>query len=419
MRLLFPLGIYIGLTISTVAGWAQNAKPQGIVLVPESSIRQAQPLISGFEGESRASTNIAMFMPSIHIEPVTKEGAVPPAPYFIETPASIACIYGLVKRQGGCNPNTVRSNASGGSKVIAIVDAFDAPAIKTDLQAFSDRFGLPAADFEVAFASGNRPPNEKGWEIEISLDVEWAHAMAPGAKIILVEANSNSYTDLLAAVDLASDLVAFQGGGEVSLSWGGAEFPTEAGSDAHFSKPGIVYFVAAGDRPGGSYPAMSPNVVAVAGTTINRKADSGDFLGERPWKNTGGGPSSFEHRPSYQNGISAIVGNTRGAADLAAVADPSAGGVWVYDSQNPNVRSNKGWLAIGGTSVSTAILAGIANNAGRFAKSSVEELAYIYAHAADFTDIKTGTCGPTGIYASVAGWDYCSGLGSPNGKGGL
>jgi subtilase family serine protease len=420
MRLLFALEACIALLIGAQAGWPQNARPPGIVLVPESSIRHPQPLIAGFEGaEHKACTNIAMFVPSIHIEPVTKSGITPPAPYFVETPASIACVYGLVPRQSGCNPHAVRTNASGGSKVIAIVDAFDAPAIKSDLAEFSNRFGLPPANFEVVFASGVRPPTEKGWEIETSLDVEWAHAMAPNAKIILVEARSNSYNDLFAAIDKASELVASQGGGQVSLSWGGAEFAAEATYDAHFTKAGVVYFAAAGDTPGLSFPAASPNVVAVGGTTINRLANTGAFLGETPWKNTGAGPSAFEPKPSYQNGISAISGNARGVADVAAIANPSTGGVWVYVSQNASARSNKGWLAVGGTSAATPIIAALANNSGRFARSTSEELTHIYSHPADFTDIKTGTCGPGGIYAAAAGWNYCAGVGTPNGKGGL
>jgi subtilase family serine protease len=419
MKLLFALELCIALTIGCQTALAQHAKPEGTVFVPESSIRQVQPLTSGFEGESKAFTNIAVFAPAIHIQPMFDSEGAPPPPYFIETPASIACVYGLVERQNGCNPNTAHTNASGGSKVIAIVDAFDAPAIKSDLEAFSKRFGLPPANFEVVFASGTRPANDKGWEIEISLDVEWAHAMAPGAKIILVEANSNSYSDLLAAVDIANELVASQGGGQVSLSWGGSEFATETSYDVHFTKPGVVFLVAAGDTPGVSYPATSPNVVAVGGTSINRDAKTGALLGETPWKSTGAGPSSFEHRPAYQNVVSAIVGNTRGAADVAAAADPSRGGVWIYDSGNSNERSNGGWLAAGGTSAATAIMAGIVNNAGRFAKSGSDELTYIYTHAAGFTDIKTGTCGPVGVYAAVPGWDYCTGMGTPNGKDGL
>ena len=341
MRRLLAIQICLALMAVAQPLRAQHAKPAGTVFVPESSIRQAQPLISGFEGESKAFTNVALFMPAIKIEPMAGSETAPPAPYFVETPASIACVYGLVPKQDGCSPNAVRTNASGGSKIIAIVDAYDAPAIKSDLEAFSKRFGLPPANLDVVFASGTRPANNKGWEIEICLDVEWAHAMAPDARIILVEANSNSYTDLLAAVDKASELVASQGGGQVSISWGGAEFATETTYDAHFTKPGVTYFVAAGDTPGTSYPAMSPHTVAVGGTAINRHADSGAFVAEVPWKSTGAGASAFEHRPAFQNGVSAIVGNARGAADVAAVADPSAGGVWVYDFQNSNERPTR------------------------------------------------------------------------------
>jgi kumamolisin len=412
------LGVLAAATTSLVN--AQDIiRPAGTVFTPDSSRRQLQPFLSGFESAVRAYTNIAVFVPATPIEPPS-EAASPPAPYLIETPASIACVYGLAPRVNGCNPNLVRTNSTGGSKVIAIVDAFDAPNIADDIKVFSQRFNLPTPNLEIVFADGDRPSVDKGWEIEISLDVEWAHAIAPNAKIILVEATNSQYGSLLAAVDKAAALVTAEGGGEISLSWGGSEFGTEASNDAlHFSKPNIVYFAATGDDPGVNYPSSSPLVVAVGGTTIVRDA-SGGLVGEKPWASAGAGPSAFEKRPAYQNPIGAILGTARGVADVAAVADPSVGGVWVYDSSNSNVAANKGWLAVGGTSAATPIIAAIANVAGRFAASSTDELSYIYSSiGGNFNGILSGSCGPGGVYTSTSGWSYCTGVGSPKGKGGL
>jgi len=417
------------LLIATIASasvpFAQQRKLAGAIFTPQSSIRTPQPLIAGLEGVFQAFTNVVVFVPAIPIEPPTA-AAVAPAPYFIETPASIACIYSLVPRTSGCNPNVVRTNPSGGGKVVAIVDAYDAPNIRDDLKVFSDRFNLPspsAVEFSIVFASGIRPEApaalKEGWEIEISLDVEWAHAIAPSAKIILVEANSNSYADLMAAVDMAANIVTQQGGGEISLSWGGSEFSRETVYDAHFAKDGVVYFAATGDVPGVSYPSSSPQVVAVGGTSIVRDQSTGEFIGEKPWSSAGAGPSAVENIPSYQSSISNIVGAKRGTPDLAAVADPNAGGVWVYDSGNASVGTNKGWLSVGGTSAATPIVAAIANLGGRFAASSADELSHVYRGGGKFNKILAGTCGPLGIYASAPGWNFCTGVGSPNGTSGL
>jgi hypothetical protein len=187
-----------------------------------------------------------------------------------ETPASIACIYGLAPRANGCNPNIVRQNAAGGSKIIAIVDAFHAPNVAGDLQVFSRRFGLSSPNLHVAYAAGTPPPLDttKGWELEATLDVEWALAIAPDARLELVEANSDTYEDLFKAVKVATGIVQQVGGGQVSLSWGGYEFPSELGSDTNFNGTNVVYFAATGDTPGVNYLSTSTNVVAVGGTTI-------------------------------------------------------------------------------------------------------------------------------------------------------
>ncbi len=265
----------------------------------------------------------------------------------------------------------------------------------------------------MVFSSGSRPVQDPtgGWEIEEALDVELAHALAPYARIILVEAPTPS--DLYTAVDVASRLVAQAGGGEVSMSWGSSEFQGETDYDAYFKTPGVVYFAASGDDPGTLYPASSAHVVAVGGTTIARNATTGDFLGEATWSDGGGGPSAFVPAPRYQNGVSYISGAMRATPDLAADANPYSG-VYVY-SYIVNDPANTGWVIYGGTSAATPIVAAIANATDTFRPSSFGELINLYAAAggAGFRPILRGICGPGGSYDPTAIWNPCVGLGSP------
>ncbi len=314
----------------------------------------------------------------------------------------------------GCNPNTVTALPAGGSKAIAVVDAYHDPNAASDLAKFSTQFGLPAVTsttFQVVFASGKQPQRDLGWELEESLDIEWAHAMAPHATLYLVEANSSSYADLMTAVDKASALVKAAGGGEVTMSWGGSEFLGETSYDSHFTTSTVVYFASTGDGPGVEYPSTSSNVVAVGGTTLCRNPKTGSFVREIAWVDGGGGSSINETRPSYQSAISSIVGTTRGVPDISANADPYTG-VWVYDS------GNGGWWIVGGTSVSSPVTAGIVNSAGHFYASSNVELTTIYGNrsvATDFNDITSGVCGPYMGLATATGWDFCTGVGSSYG----
>jgi kumamolisin len=251
-----------------------------------------------------------------------------------------------------------------------------------------------------------------GWELEESLDIEWAHAMAPKAKIFLVEANSNSFEDLFSAVIVAANIVASNGGGEVSMSFGGGEFTQETLFDAIFTTPGVVYIAAAGDGPGAIWPSTSPNVISAGGTTISRDAFTGQFLLENSWQDGGGGPSQVEPRPTFQNGVARTVGPSRGTPDISFDANPYTG-VWIYDT-NPLQGQVAAWYVVGGTSVSSPSLAGIINSAGHFESSSDAELTLIYRHGG-FNDIVYGTCGINiGDFAGQ-GWDFCTGLGSPNG----
>src|SRR6516162_259933 len=393
----------------------------GQVLIPDTSIEHSDH-IGHFAHTNTKVLVLTGVMDNVH--PPSSGGGpeIAPGPsYLFETPPSLGCVYRLTSvssAQIGCSPtDTTLPNPSGGAKAIAIVDAYDYPTAFNDLQIFSAQFLLPApttANFQVVYANGTPPKADSGWDLEAALDIEWAHAMAPQAKIYLVEAASNSFTDLLTAVNVASNLVAKAGGGEVSMSWGGSEFSFERFYDGYFTKSGVVYFAAAGDSAGTIWPATSPNVVSAGGTTNSRDAN-GNLQAQLAWSSTGGGPSRYESRPSYQSAISQVVGNKRGTPDVAADADPNTG-VWVY-----NVPDCNGWCIVGGTSVAAPVWSGIVNAAGRFSSSSQVELSTIYSNlgkAADFTDITQGSCGPHQGYVTGTGWDFCTGAGSAFGTKG-
>lgn len=408
-RSLNPLMMLAVFCLLLPPAFAQTSSVRGRIMTPKSSM--AQPGDAG----KRFHTNIEVFMPDAE-----KPLVGPPfAGFAFETPASLACVYGLAPRTRGCNPNVATANPTGGKGTIAIVDAFDDPNAKADLAFFSAQFGLAAPNLQVVYASGTQPALDPtgGWELEESLDIEWAHAMAPKAKIVLVEAATNSGDDLFAAEQVAANLVAAAGGGEVSNSWGGAEFAEESELDPLFQMPGVVFFASTGDAPGTGYPSTSPNVVAAGGTTTARSPFTGDFLYELPWAEAGGGASQFEPRPRYQNDIARTVGNTRGVPDVSFDANPDTG-VWVWDS-NLFQGAAGGWFVVGGTSVSSPSLAGIVNSAGHLFHSSEVELSVMYDNARnpfEFNDTQVGYCGPYAGFLAQRGWDFCTGIGSVNGK---
>lgn len=329
---------------------------------------------------------------------------------------------------GGMTPAQIRSfynqPSAGGANVIAIVDAFHYPTALNDFNVFSAQFGLPKETstdplaptnkvFQVVYASGSKPRSNCGWAQEAALDIEWAHAMAPSAKIVLVEAASNSFANLFGAVDVASTLA---GAKEVSMSWGGSEFSTEASNDFHFTQTsGVVFFASSGDTGGTTiYPSASPYVVAAGGTSVQTNG-SGVFLSESGWSGSGGGPSIYESRPPYQSTIFNIVGPARGIPDISSDSDPNTG-VSVFDSTR--CQGLGGWLVFGGTSVASPCLAGMTNLAGHFYLNSTTELTNVYAGLGgpNYRDI---TSGSAGSFSCTTGWDFVTGVGTPQGTGGL
>ncbi len=379
----------------------------GFVVTPTGSQE-----IEGMRGRS-AHANVHIMMPTAPATANTPGGAY-------ETPASLACVYRLVVRTNGCDPHTVTTLPAGGSRVIAIVDAYDDPNAASDLATYSAEFGLApvtSANFQTVYASGTQPAADPSgaWSLEAALDIEMAHALAPGAKIVLVEAASNSYADLMVAETKAAQLVQAGGGGEVSNSWSGGEFPFEEFYTAYFSAANVVFLAATGDRPGPSFPSALTDVIAVGGTSIDRSSSLA-YVGQTSWGSSGGGVSQYVATPAFQSGLSSMVGTGRGMPDISMNADPNTG-VWVFDTA-PRNGSAPGWLVVGGTSVATPALAAIINASGSFQASTTAELSLIYANrlrAGEFRDVTAGACAnaPTGF--AVAGYDLCTGIGTPFG----
>jgi kumamolisin len=329
-------------------------------------------------------------------------------PSGVETPGSVACVYELVAGPAGCPVATSTAVPTGGIGAIAVVDAGYYPSAAADLGEFSKYYGIPAADFTVTWQGTTRPPIYPGWLTEEALDIEWAHAMAPQAKLFLVISDLENTDPTWQAVQYAASLVAENGGGVVSMSWGDPEVPQETSWDKVFTTPGVVYFAASGDSGIGVsiYPGASPNVVAVGGTSFNRNA-KGDFIDE-VYGGGGGDISPYEPIPSYQSGISSIVGTHRGYPDVAS------------DFCCAPVYLEGAWYSVGGTSWASPTFAGIVNAAGNREQSSLDELTWMYSelanpteYAEDFYDITKGSP------KCMVGWDECAGIGSPrtyNGK---
>jgi kumamolisin len=412
-------GLFVGsvaLLLSPGFSSAQQAVgpvSKGHVMIPKSSI--AEPGDAGV----KAHTHLHIFVPPVGMNfgPAARPNELEPFPgAFFETPASLGCIYHLVHREvPGCNPDvtTENPNAGKGAGAIALIEGFDDPTAAADLAIFSAQFGLPPANLTVTYLTGTEPGLDPtgGFHLETALDLQWAHAMAPQAKLFLIEAPNNGLVNLFNAAQLGASLVAAAGGGEVSMSFGTGEFGLETDFDPFFVFPGVVFFASSGDSPGTEYPSVSPNVVSAGGTSISRSPNTGNFIIENTWQDAGGGSSLVEPRPAFQDGVRFIVGNSRGTPDLSFDANPATG-VWVWDS---NPVFGTGWFVVGGTSVSAPSLAGIVNAAGSFSGSSQAENAMLYNHifGGSFNDIVYGTCGEHAVFAFL-GYDACTGIGTPD-----
>lgn len=329
-------------------------------------------------------------LPPIHVY-----GATSKSPKGM-TPAQIKRMYNLP--------------AMGGHGTIAIVGAYFDPSIESDLADFDDQFNIAPCTVQNGCFEKHRMSTSvtqnTNWSLETTLDVQWAHAIAPQAKILLIEAPTPSGANLLKAIDYATsrpDVVA------VSMSWGGAEFPEETTLDSHFkSKNGAVFFASSGDSGNGaSWPAASPNVVGVGGTTLT--FDSyGRLKTETAWAGSGGGISKYEKQPSFQSKYSIPKsGGYRAIPDVAYNADPATGF---------SIVRKKVWRVVGGTSAGApqwAAISTLGSGAGNTNfyndKASNDPTTF-------FRDIISGVNGTCGYVCTArARYDYVTGLGSPMG----
>ncbi len=322
------------------------------------------------------------------------------------SPGAVQSVYSL----SGLSP----SSGAGAGQVIAIVDAYHDPNALSDLNTFNAQYGYAQLSactslsqsgpcFEQADPQGT-PNVNSGWVLEESLDIEWAHAEAPAAKIVLVEAASNSNSNLFGAVSYANSI----GATEVSMSWGGGESSGETTYDAGMTRSGTFYTASAGDSGhGAEYPAASPNVIAVGGTTLNgcRGTSCAGFTSETTWSGSGGGASADEPIPGYQSSytgpvygaatISALTGSKRGIPDVSFDANPSTG-VSVYDSTR--YQGQSGWFTLGGTSVGAPNWAGVLAAGSAAGKTALQGHSAIYSggYATNLRDITSGTNGTCG-----------------------
>ena len=305
------------------------------------------------------------------------------------------------------------SATAGSGKTFAIVDAYDDPAAEADLGVYRSQFGLSACTTangcfrKVNQSGGTTPPRSNGsWAQEISLDLDMASATCPNCKILLVEANSNAFTDLAAAVDTAAGL----GASVISNSYGGPEFSQETSAtyNGHFNHPGVPITVSSGDSGYGvEFPAASQYVTAVGGTSLTK---SGSSFSERAWSGAGSGCSAYVAKPSWQTDGGCA---RRSIADVSAVADPNTG-VRVYGPTG----SGPGWMVFGGTSASAPFIAGTYG-----VKNDAAPVAYpaqtTYANRGSLNDVRTGSngrCRGAQTYLCTAGdgYDGPTGLGTPN-----
>jgi subtilase family serine protease len=308
----------------------------------------------------------------------------------------------------------------GKGQTIALVEAYDDPTAEADLATFSKQFGLPACTtangcLTLIYAGGPKPPADIiGWSNETAIDMQWAHAMAPAAAILLVESQSASLRDLLPGVDAAVQ----NGATVVSMSWIASEGRNESQSDTHFNAPGVTFVAASGDSGhGAGYPSASPYVVAVGGTSLTVDAN-GAWASETAWTDSGGGASEFEAEPSYQTGVQTT--GKRGVPDVAYDADPNTG-VPSYNSHACGACLT-GWEQWGGTSIGApqwAAFFAIANSLRVLAgKSALTQPQAILYPAADggYHDITSGSNGSCGLQCQAGpGYDFVTGLGSPIG----
>ncbi len=310
-------------------------------------------------------------------------------------------------------------------QTIGIVDAYNDPNIASDLNVYSKQFGLPQCNsanpcFEKVNQSGSAagpfPQTSSGWSLEIALDVEVAHGICPNCKVLLVEANSNSLANLAASVNTAAKL----GATEISNSYGGSEFSGELGATyaSPYEHPGVAVTVSSGDSGYGSFgfPAALSSVITVGGTTLTLGPEN-TYGSESVWSGAGSGCSNYVSASGWQAFLTACSGK-RGTADVAADANPNTGAA-VYDTVKYQGRS--GWFQVGGTSLSSPLVAGVYALAGGL-PAGTSAASGLYGHLGDAAVLHDVTSGSNGSCSTImckgaVGYDGPTGVGTPSGIG--
>ncbi|GIH19156.1 hypothetical protein Raf01_73280 [Rugosimonospora africana] len=307
---------------------------------------------------------------------------------------------------------------AGGGQTVAIVDAFGNSHAEADLATFRSHYGLPPCTsangcLRIVNQQGNAsplPPDDAGWALETTLDLDAVSSACPNCNILLVQGDDNGDDSLGASVDTAVSL----GAKYVSNSYGVAgEEPDQVNFDHYYSHPGVAVTVSAGDAGDvQSWPATNPDVIAVGGTRLTKATSTTRGWNESAWSDGGSGCSLYEPQPAYQDRIDTTCGDYRATADISADADP-ASGLAVFDT-----LGQSGWLQVGGTSLSSPLVASMYALAGQ-PSAGVLPVSYLYdpSKSGDFFDITTGKNGTCGNLLCTAGpgWDGPTGLGSPNG----
>jgi len=368
-------------------------------------------------------------------------------------PAQIRAAYGLPALPASyANLSATQLAQYGAGQTIYIIDSYDDQMIAGELGAFSQLFGIPdcnagtlapnaslplaaptknGCDFYKVYSAANgtmtatAPTFDPKWAVEIALDVQWAHAMAPLARIVLIEAPDATFGGLTGAIQLANKM----GPGVVSMSFGGSEGSYVLGADSYFQVPNMTYFAATGDNGEAvSWPSVSPYVVAVGGTTLNYSGSGA--RSEVAWSGTGGGVSAFEPTPAYQTTKAAAMPSYgfRAAADVAFNADPNSGQMTaVIPNQTTCSFCQVSWVIAGGTSLATPQWAGLAAvvnamrvQAGKSMLGDPHVALYTQisstasTYAANLYDVSTGNDGTCTLCLTRKGYDVPTGLGTPN-----
>jgi subtilase family serine protease len=353
-------------------------------------------------------------------------GVTNPTPVGL-TPAEVRHAYGFDQIPGLTGGYDA---TAGAGQTIAVVMAGDHPSIQSDLAVFSQTFGLPTPAFvklnQKGSAAGPWPKVNASWAGEIALDVEWAHAVAPAANVVLVEANSANLSDLAAAIDTART---YPGVSAVSMSWGLLQGTGMGAYESLFTTPAghtPVTFVACAMDNGVAYPnnlywpAVSPRVLAVGGTSLTLTPD-GDYGTETAWRYGTGGYTTWFGQPAYQQGVVTQTSAYRAVPDVAYHADNSGRGFAVYSTVAMNRQT--GWFNASGTSAGAPQWAGLVAlaNQQRAAAglptldgaSQVLPGLYALAGQSQSTYYHDVTTGVNGRYAAGPGYDLVTGLGTP------